>query len=203
MKPRVCWLLLPPFPRVCSMWDLMIAPTLCRWLSQQYSGFGLWWYSFWVLGSFSWWHALCGNLRDWKTSSTMFLIHVGYQGLAGVDHNLALDFTSLYMMLSSVNSQHLEFKRSRMSLMKARKRTGPSILLCSIQDVTAASSEYSPSTTNLRISSSGSLWSTPGMGLLYIVLELFMEMLVWDHIKSFAWSPWWLGHTASPLLYLQ
>ena len=53
------------------------------------------------------------------------------------------------MMLSSVNSRHLEFKCSGMLLMKARKRTGPSTLPCGTPDVTTASAGHSPSTTTL------------------------------------------------------
>ena len=57
-----------------------------------------------------------------------------------------LDFTSLYMTLSSVNSQHFQVTWCGMVL-KARKRIGPSTPPCGKLDVTAASSVQSLSTT--------------------------------------------------------
>ena len=74
-------------------------------------------------------------------SSKVFPIHVDYQGLAGVDYSQHW-ISPLYMMVSSVNSQHLEFTCSGMPLMKVRKRIGPNTLPCGTPDVTAASSEH-------------------------------------------------------------
>ena len=53
-------------------------------------------------------------------------------------------------MMSSASSQHLEFTCSGM-LMKARKRIGLSTPPCGTQDVTAASTKHSPSTTTYPV----------------------------------------------------
>ena len=48
------------------------------------------------------------------------------------------------------------------------------------------------------ICSTGSLWSSPGMGLLCHSIGAIWDGCVVPHQKH-CWSPWWLGRTASPL----
>ena len=66
--------------------------------------------------------------------------------------------------------------------MKPRKRIDPSTGPCGILNVTTASSEYSP----FGICSSEVFDPVQAWGLYAIVLEVFKDTLVVDHIKSFA-----------------
>ena len=88
-----------------------------------------------------WWHTLYGTLRDWKTPPKVFTIHVGYCSLAGVHHSQVWIF--LYMMLLSWRSYALACHWWR----PGRGLVSVHYLVAGTPDVTAASSEDSPSAT--------------------------------------------------------
>ena len=110
-----------------------------------------------------------------KDIPKMCSIHVGYQCVDRSWPHSVFDFTSLYMMLSSANSQQLVFLHA---LACSWWRTGRRLVPV-----------YFPVALHGR-----------GQLLLQSIsrLLLFRKHYVGQHQTLF-WNPWWLDHTGFPL----